>query len=134
MRIGELALATGVNTQTLRFYERRGLLPPAEREVNGYRHYDQAVASQIGFIRGAQAVGMTLADIKSILVIRQNGEVPCGHVTALLIGKLEDVRARQRELALLETELQNLIDTSRDLDPADCTAVSICQIIPHPHP
>ena len=77
---------------------------------------------------------MTLADIKCILVIRQNGEVPCGHVTALLIGKLEDVRARQRELALLETELQNLIDTSRDLDPADCAAVSICQIIPHPHP
>ncbi|MDJ0311753.1 heavy metal-responsive transcriptional regulator [Arthrobacter sp. H35-D1] len=134
MRIGELALATGVNTQTLRFYERRGLLPLAEREMNGYRHYDQAAASHIRFIRGAQAVGMTLADIKSILVIRQDGKVPCEHVTALLIRKLEDVRARQQELALLETELQNLIDTSRDLDPVDCTAGSVCQIIPHPHP
>ena len=134
MRIGELALVARVSPQTLRFYERRGLLPPAEREVNGYRHYDQATASQLRFIRGAQALGMTLADIKSILALRQGGMVPCEHVTALLVGKLEDVHSRQRELALLESELLNLIDTSRDLDPADCTAGSVCQIIPHPHP
>lgn len=130
MRIGELALVTGVNPQTLRFYERQGLLAPAKREANGYRHYDQTVASHIRFIRGAQAVGMTLADIKGILIIRQDGMTPCEHVTALLVGRLEDVRSRQRELALMETELQNLIDTSRDLDPADCTAGSVCQIIP----
>ncbi len=134
MRIGELAHVAGLNAQTLRFYERRGLLPAAKREVNGYRQYDEAAASQIRFIRAAQVVGMTLADIKSILVIRQDGEVPCEHVTALLVGKLEDVRARQRELALLETELQNLIDKSRDLDPADCTAGSVCQILRQPQP
>jgi len=134
MRIGELAVVTGVNAQTLRFYERQGLLPPAARETNGYRQYDEAAAPRIRFIRASQAVGMTLAEINSILTIRQAGKVPCEHVATLLLGKLDEVRARQRELALLETELQNIIDASRDLNPADCTAGTVCQIIPHPLP
>ncbi len=134
MRIGELAEVTGVNAQTLRFYERQGLLPPAVRKANGYRQYDEAAASQIRFIRASQAVGMTLADINGIITLRQDGKVPCEHVTALLAGKLAEVRARQRELALLENELQNRLDASRDLDPAECTAGTVCQIIPHSLP
>jgi len=134
MRIGGLALVAGVNAQTIRFYERRGLLPAADREANGYRQYDDATASRLRFIRASQAAGLTLTDISSIIALRQAGEVPCEHVTTLLAGKLDDVRTRQKELALLETELQNLIEASRNLDPADCTAGTVCQIIPHPQP
>lgn len=132
MRIGDLALVAGVNAQTIRFYERRGLLPSAEREANGYRQYDEATAARLRFIRASQAAGLTLADIGSILALRQAGEVPCEHVSTLLVGKLEEVRARRRELALLEAELQHLIEASQDLDPAECTAGVVCQIIPHP--
>ncbi|MBM7847824.1 DNA-binding transcriptional MerR regulator [Arthrobacter roseus] len=121
-----------MNTQTLRFYERRGLLPCASREANGYRHYDEATVSRLQFIRASQAAGLTLTEISSILALRQVGEVPCEHVITLLTGKLQDVHTRQRELALLETELQHLIEVSQDLDPADCTAGAVCQIIPHP--
>jgi MerR family mercuric resistance operon transcriptional regulator len=134
MRIGDLALAAGVNAQTIRFYERRGLLPAAARESNGYRQYDDATASRLRFIRASQAAGLSLTHISSIIALRQTGETPCKHVTTLLAGKLEDVHARQRELALLETELENLIKASQHLDPADCSAGSVCQIIPQPKP
>ncbi|MGV8896280.1 MAG: heavy metal-responsive transcriptional regulator [Rhodoglobus sp.] len=130
MRIGDLALAAGVNTQTIRFYERRGLLPSAARGANGYRQYEEAAASRLRFIRASQAAGLSLTEISSIISVRQAGAVPCEHVTTLLAGKLEDVRARQRELALLETELERLIEAGTNLDPANCSAGTVCQIIP----
>ena len=130
MRIGDLALDAGVNAQTIRFYERRGLLPSPARETNGYRQYDEATASRLRFIRASQAAGLTLRDISSIITLRQDGEVPCEHVTTFLAGRLKDVRDRQRDLALLETELQHLINASQNLDPADCSAGTVCQIIP----
>ena len=134
MRIGDLALVAGVNTQTIRFYERRGLLPSAAREANGYRQYHEATASRLRFIRASQAAGLSLMDISSMISLREAGKVPCEHVATLLAGKLEDVRTRQRELALLETELQHLIEASQNLDPADCSAGTVCQIIPQPQP
>lgn len=130
MRIGDLTHATGVSTQTIRFYERRGLLPAAAREENGYRQYDDATASRLRFIRSAQTAGLTLTEISSITALREAGEAPCEHVSSLLATKLEDVHARQRELALLEAELHRLIDASRNLDPANCPPGTICQIIP----
>lgn len=129
MHIGELTHATGVTAQTIRFYERRGLLPSAARDKNGYRRYDDATASRLRFIRSAQTAGLTLTEIGSITALREAGEVPCEHVSSLLARKLEDVHARQRELALLEAELHRLIDASRNLDPANCPPGSVCQII-----
>ncbi|QHO70103.1 heavy metal-responsive transcriptional regulator [Marisediminicola antarctica] len=134
MRIGDLALVAGVNAQTIRFYERRGLLPSAAREANGYRQYDEATVSRLRFIRASQGAGLSLTDIGGIISLRDAGAVPCGHVATLLAGKLEDVRDRQRELARLESELQHLIEVSQNLDPADCSAGTVCQIIPQPQP
>ena len=67
MRIGDLALVAGVNAQTIRFYERRGILPSAAREANGYRQYDEATASLLRFIRASQVAGLSLTDIGSII-------------------------------------------------------------------
>ncbi len=133
MRIGELARTTGVSAQTIRFYERQGLLPFPERETNGYRQYDDAAAARLRFIRASQTAGLTLTDISSVLALRQAGETPCEHVTTLLTSRLDDVRARQRELALLEIELEHALNASSALDPADCTASSVCQIITGSH-
>ena len=132
MLIGEVATITGVDGQTIRFYERHGLLPAPRREPNGYRSYDNAVIGRLQFIRAAQASGLTLAEIRSILGLRDAGEAPCIHVSLLLEQKLVGVRARQRELATLATELQELIKTSHDLDPADCTDTDICHITATP--
>lgn len=130
MRIGDLATNADVNAQTIRFYERRGLLPPTVRAANGYRQYDGAAISRLRFIRSAQAAGLTLTEIASIIALRQDGQIPCAHVSALLADKLEGVRSQQRELERLEAELIQLINISRDSDPADCSAAAVCQIIP----
>ncbi|ANH39982.1 Mercuric resistance operon regulatory protein [Nocardioides dokdonensis FR1436] len=129
MRIGEVADVAGVPTQTIRFYERRGLLPEPRRGANGYREYDASVLTRLAFIRSGQAAGLTLVELASILDLRRDGAVPCAHVHSLLLAKLEDIRARQRELAALEVELEGLIDRSARLDPADCSDAEICHII-----
>jgi len=133
MRIGEVAAVSGVPAQTIRYYERRGLLPAPERSTSGYRHYEQSTLTQLQFIRSAQAAGLTLVQIASILTLRRDGATPCTHVHSLLLAKLDDVRARQATLAALEDELENLISRSDQLDPADCTDDLICHIIESNH-
>ncbi len=129
MRIGEIADAAGVPAQTIRFYERRGLLAQPLRGLNGYREYDDSVLTRLAFIRSGQAAGLTLVEVASILDLRRDGGVPCTHVHSLLLAKLEDLRVRQSELATLEVELEGLIRRSDRLDPADCTDTQICHII-----
>lgn len=132
MRIGAIANASGLSAQTIRFYERKGLLPQPERGSNGYREYEATTLNRLQFIRSSQSAGLTLIEIASILDLRGEGSVPCAHVQSLLTTKLRDVHARQQELATLEAELEGLISRSRELDPADCTGQQICQIIaPH---
>lgn len=118
-----------VSTQTIRFYERRGLLSRPQREGNGYREYDASVLPRIAFIRSGQAAGLTLVEIASILDLRRDGTVPCAHVHALLLTKREDLQRRKREIAALEAELDILISRSDRLDPAHCTDTEICHII-----
>lgn len=128
MRIGEVAGTAGVPAQTIRFYERKGLLPQPRRGPNGYRDYDGSTLTRLRLIRSAQAAGLTLVEIASILDLRAKGAVPCAHVQSLLATKLHEVQARQRELAALEAELADLIGRSHGLDPADCADQQICHI------
>ncbi len=129
MRIGELSDACGLPTRTIRFYERRGLLPDPSREPNGYRVYDETALGRMSFIRNAQSAGLTLAEIRSILDIRDTGSAPCSHVRDLLAAKLDEVHHRRARLETLEAELHQLIDRSRLLDPADCAEGEICHIL-----
>ncbi len=88
-----------------------GTPAPAVRGANGYRQYDEATTtSRVRFIRASQAAGLSLTATGAIICLRQAGGVPCGHVTTVHMRKLENVRTRQGELALLETELQHLIE------------------------
>lgn len=135
MRIGEVAAAAGLPTQTIRFYERRGLLPPPQRGPNGYRLCDPSTLPRLQFIRSGQGAGLTLVEIATILDLRGEGATPCAHVADLLSAKLLGVQQRKRELVALESELEGLISRSHRLDPADCTDAQICHIIATPtHP
>lgn len=129
MFIGELSGAVQLTSQTIRFYERERLLPPPSRTANGYRTYDESTITRITFIRAAQAAGLSIAEIRSIITLRDDGHIPCTHVIDLLAGKLVDVRRRMSELAVLETELEHLLDRSSRLDPTDCSDPAICQIL-----
>jgi len=132
MLIGEVADAVRLPTQTIRFYERKGLLAQPSRAANGYRNYDEPTITRVQFIRAAQAAGLTLVEIRSIIDLRDDGHIPCTHVTNLINGKLTDVHRRMSELANLATELEQLLDRSQRLDPADCTDAAICHILSTP--
>jgi DNA-binding transcriptional MerR regulator len=84
MRIGELASRSGVSTKTIRYYEGIGLFLPPRRSASGYRDYDEPALDRLAFVRAAQAVGLSLGEIRDILALRDSGNTPCGHVLDLL--------------------------------------------------
>jgi len=127
MRIGEVSDRAGVPATTLRFWEDRRLLPPPARTPAGYRDYGTAVLERIGFIRHAQAAGLTLDAIGQILGIRDGGQPPCAHVTALITQRLAEVQARLAELARARDQLAALAERAAAQDPADCHGY--CSII-----
>jgi MerR family mercuric resistance operon transcriptional regulator len=129
MNIGELSTICGVPTQTIRFYERRGLLAEPNRQPNGYRIYDQGAVERIAFVRRAQSSGLTLTEIGGVLDVRAEGRHPCSHVSQLLATKLNKVKAQIVELRTLRGELEALIERSQQLDPADCAEGDICHIL-----
>ncbi len=129
MKIGELATACSVPTQTIRYYERRALLPRAERSLNGYRLYDESAIDRIRFIRRAQAAGLTLAEITGVIQVRADGTAPCEHVDGLLNDKLSDVEDRVKELQQLRGDLIELLERGAQLDPSDCRADQVCHIL-----
>ena len=129
MLIGELGQAVGLPSETIRFYERRGLLPTPTRGGNGYRSYDDSAVYRVQFIHAAQAAGLSLVEIRGIVEVRDHGQAPCSHVAQLIEGKLAEVQSRMRELADLQGELEQLRERARRLDPADCTDVDICRIL-----
>ncbi|MBG6226634.1 DNA-binding transcriptional MerR regulator [Arthrobacter sp. CAN_A2] len=129
MLIGDISAAAGVDRQTIRFYERQGLLPEPRRAPNGYRAYDEATIDRLRFIRAAQGAGLTLAEIVEVLGLRDGGQAPCNHMSFVLEQKLAEVRSRQQELMVLAAELEHLIHTGLSLDPAGCGPTDICRII-----
>ena len=129
MRIGELTERSGVPSTALRYYEQVGLLPAPSRTSSGYRSYDADVLPRLKFIRAAQAVGLSLTDIREILRIRDSGNAPCRHVVSLLDQRRAEVAARIRELRQLERDLAELGTAGNDLDPAQCDPSGISGVI-----
>lgn len=130
MRIGQLAARAGTTTKTLRFYEQTGLLPEASRMPSGYRDYDRSLLERLAFIKAAQAAGLTLAEIRDVIVARELTGPPCQHVAALLDAHLLDLDERLEHLRTLRAEVQRLRDRATRLNPDDCGAAAVCQVIP----
>jgi DNA-binding transcriptional MerR regulator len=134
MRIGDLAAASGLTAKTIRFYEQSGLLPEPPRTPAGYRDYPPQAATRLAFIRDAQSAGLTLAEIRSILALRDSGEAPCVHVTELIAQHLADIELRLAELRQARTTLRSMADRAATTDPSTCTDAAICTIIGRPTP
>src|ERR671928_552127 len=94
MRAGELARAAGVSTDTLRHYERKGVLQRPRRSPNGYREYPTDALARVLLVRRALAYGFTLDELARVLRARERGGAPCREVRALAAAKLSDVEAR----------------------------------------
>ena len=108
MRIGNLAEATGTPVETIRFYEREGLIPAAQRSDNNYRMYTAAHAERLAFIRHCRNLDMALDEIRSLLRLRDAPPEDCGEVNQLLDEHIGHVAQRIRELRALEKELKEL--------------------------
>ena len=129
MRIGELAEQAGISTKAIRYYEQIGILAPPARTPSGYRSYDQAALGRLGFIRAAQAVGLTLGEIRQVIAFRDNGQAPCAHVTDLLQRHAADLEVRIRGLQQLRGELRRLAERATTLDPERCPPDQVCHVI-----
>lgn len=129
MRIGDLARRSGVTAKTIRYYEDIGLVEPPERTPSGYRDYEPAALERLAFIRGAQAIGLSLGEIRSIIALRDDGQTPCGHVLDLLRHRADELDRRIAELQSLRGELRRLVDRAEGLDPADCDPGRVCHLI-----
>lgn len=107
LRIGEVSRRAGVTEQTVRYYERLGLLRPERRSSSGYRLYGDAELGRLRFIRRARAIGISLEEIRTLLPVAERGE--CGplrqDVLGLLDGKLVEARRLVHELERLKGEL-----------------------------
>jgi DNA-binding transcriptional MerR regulator len=130
MRIGEFARRSGLAPTALRYYEKAGLLPRSHRTASGYRAYDADAPPRLAFVRAAQAVGLTVAEIRDVLGIRDAGTAPCAHVLALIERHRAEVQARIRELQQLERDLSQLAEHGAAVDPAECDPGSVCNVIP----
>jgi MerR family transcriptional regulator, copper efflux regulator len=132
MRIGELAAANALTPKTIRFYEQAGLLPAPPRTPGGYRDYPPQAGARLAFIRDARSAVLTLAEIRSILALRDSGEAPCAHVTDLIQQHLRQVERRMAELRKTRTALRGLVERAIATDPSTCTDADICSIIGTP--
>ena len=129
MRTGELAERAGTTAKTLRFYEEQGLLPPAERTPSGYRDYAPETAARIDFVHRGQAAGLTLAQIRQILDIRDDGAAPCEHVRDLLDARLAEIEQQIAQLAALRGVASELGDGVAQPDPDSCSADQVCRYL-----
>lgn len=129
MRIGELAERASVSAKTIRYYESIGLLSEPARTDAGYRIYGDEVVERLGFVRDAQATGLSLAEISSVLELKEAGERSCAHTTALLERHLADIDEQIDRLRAARKTLTELASRAQSLDPADCTDPNRCQVI-----
>lgn len=123
-KIGELARRTGVPVETIRYYERCGLIPTVPRATNGYRSYPEVTAARLVMIRRAKELGFSLSEIGELLSMFDHRDTPCRHLHCRLIGKIDDLEGRIAELHRLKSELQTLA--------ADCapnTPISHCPVL-----
>jgi DNA-binding transcriptional MerR regulator len=109
MRTGKLAELAGVSADTLRHYERMGLLPSPPRTTSGYRLYAPEALDRVRMIRRALAIGFSLKELRSILRVREQGGAPCREVRAMAGEKLNQLERRIEEMIELQKLLKSLL-------------------------
>lgn len=129
MRIGEVAERAGVTTKTVRYYESIGILPEPDRTPSGYRDYGTATLERLRFVRDAQATGLSLTEISSILELKGQGQRSCEHTRHLLHRQIDEIDRQIARLHHARSELLELVERADRVDPADCVDDHRCQVI-----
>jgi len=128
LTIGKLAQEAGIAVQTVRFYERRGLIADPPRKASGYRQYPTDTLRRLRFIRRAKELGFSLREIEELLALRMEPTTPCAAVRQQIGGKLQDVRERIRDLQRMGQALEELHTLCETTDPlGDCPILDLLE-------
>ncbi|MDP9222614.1 MAG: heavy metal-responsive transcriptional regulator [Actinomycetota bacterium] len=125
LNVSDIAAQTGISADTVRYYEKEGLLPPARRSPSGYREYDESTPPRIRFIKSAQEMGLKLAEIAELLEIQDRGACPCGHTRTLVEHHIAGIDAEMKRLSQLRKKLAAMAElecpasTESDLWPCE---------------
>ena len=123
LTIGKIAERAGVGVETVRFYERKGLIDQPRRPHRGYRVYPTEAIDRIRFIRRAQKLGFSLADAAELLELRADPDADCGKVQNRAAAKLEDVRNKIAHLNRIEAALERVVDACPGQGTLDCCSI-----------
>ena len=121
LRTGELAAQAGVNVETIRFYERRGLIQEPRRRSSGYREYPAEAVKVVRFIKRAQELGFTLREVQELLRLRDSQAAGCADVRAAASAKMKDIDRKIDTLRAMRGALEVLLDScTRDGSTREC--------------
>ena len=122
MRIGELK-ATGTKAETIRYYEREGILPAADRTDSNYRDYSDEHLATLIFVRRARALGFTMAQVRELLALSDHEDKPCRDVDQLVQRQLGEVTRKIADLTSLQDELQHMLRSCQADRIGECRIV-----------
>lgn len=123
--IGQLARRAGTNLETVRYYERIGLMPAPPRTAGGHRVYDREHLKRLGFIRRSRELGFTLGEIRDLLGLVDGGDYTCAEVRDLTLSHLDSVRGKLADLHRLERSLEEMAAQCTGDTVPDCPVVEI---------
>lgn len=129
MLIGELAQASGTTTKTLRYYEEAGLVPAPKRTAGGYRDYAPETLARLDFIRRGRVAGLTLAQVRKVLDVRDSGVAPCQHVRDLLDTRRADLDRQITDLQALRDVVVGLRGSATTIEPSTCDPAKVCRYL-----
>ncbi|SDD61211.1 MerR family transcriptional regulator [Paraburkholderia lycopersici] len=108
--IGTLSELSGVNIETIRYYEKVGLLPAASRAGNGYRQYDDASVERLAFVRRGRELGFTIDEIRGLLALAHHPDQPCSNADRMTRSHLEAIEGKIRDLQRMRRALRQVVD------------------------
>ena len=123
MRIGELARATVTKAETIRYYEREGILPAADRTDSNYRDYSADHLAALAFVRRARELGFSMAQVRQLLALSNHDDKPCEDVDRLVDQQLGEVERKIAALSLLRDELSQMARSCKGERIGECRIV-----------
>ena len=131
--IGDLASRTGTKVETIRYYEKAGLMPAAARSAGNHRTYIQAHMDRLAFIRHSRELGFPLASIRTLLTVADDPDRSCSEVDAIARKHLAEVQSRIARLQALEAELSRMVNECGCGRVADCRVIEVLADQSHAH-
>lgn len=123
MQIGDLSRAAGVNIETIRYYERIGVLPRPARQGNGRRTYGEDDSRRLGFIRHARDLGFELADVRTLLALQEHPQASCEDASRIAQAQLSAVESRIAKLQSLRDELRRMVSECQKGVVEECRVI-----------